>query len=488
MRYARRIPNSKFLTNSKFRIPNSEFQHPPHSHTDRVRLCRNLSPAACGPVQARANWSGTGLDDILTVRLITRSDTSLTIALVAAAIILFRQPLRYVLDMVQDIEGRFRLDLLPALLLLVVVFTFHQYRKWTMARAEAVAAAADAAQARNQSLKLQQLMAFSRALANALDRPSLQQVLWRHLPGFAANRGFWVFIREGDKWELVVQDGTEPLPTVDELKQVAARALSHDGAANAQQPAGIEDACFPLVAGSNVVGVVGIAGTPLLAVEQRSLLDAAAAVMAIGVKNMQLFLDVRDLSLRDGLTGCFNRGYALDALDAELHRACRNRTPLSILMFDVDHFKSVNDRFGHLWGDDLLAAVGEQLGHSLRSTDIRCRYGGDEFLVILPETPALGAQKVADVVRQDLANLKVGNDANPMTVTVSIGVAAATSGELDAKAFIHRADEALYRAKSAGRNRLCVAVPPLFSDTTSGPRAIPHADMPRATPRSASFG
>ena len=425
------------------------------------------------------------------MRLITRSDTSLSVTLIAAAIILFRQPLRYVLDIVQDIEGRFRLDLLPALLLLVIVFTFHQYRKRTLARAEAVAAGADAERARDQSRKLQQLMEFGHALANALDRTSLQQVLWKHLPAFASNRGFWVFVRERDEWQLVVQDGAGTLPTVDRLREVAARALTgtpiEDSRALAAASNTSEDACFPLVAGGDIVGVIGMSGGAPLTIEQRNLIGAVATVMAIGVKNMQLFLDTLELSLRDGLTGCFNRGYALDALEAELHRSRRTGAPLSILMFDVDHFKTVNDRFGHLWGDDLLSAIGEQLGHSMRTSDIRCRYGGDEFLVILPETPALGAQKVADTLRQDIAKLRAGNEANPMEVTVSIGIAAATAGELDAKGFIQRADEALYRAKSAGRNRLSLAVPPLFGDPPAGLRAVSLADAPpRTTPLSAS--
>jgi diguanylate cyclase (GGDEF)-like protein len=424
------------------------------------------------------------------VRLITRGDTSLTVALIAAAIILFRQPLRYVLDSVQDVESRYQLDLLPALLLLVVVFSFHQYRKWTLARAEALTAAADAAQARNQSQKLQQLMAFSRALANALDRTSLEQVLWKHVPGFASNRGFWVFIRQGDHWELVIQNGTEVLPLVDRLKHFAARAVSSTPAGDGDNPPGPSTGCawFPLVAGDDVVGVMGFSGQDDLAWEQRNLAEAAAAIMAIGVKNMQLFLDTRELSLRDSLTGCFNRGYAVDALDAELRRARRTGAPLSILMFDVDHFKAVNDRYGHLRGDDLLTAIGEQLARSMRSTDIRCRYGGDEFLVILPETPLAGAQKVADVLRQDLASLRVGSDANPVTVTISVGVASSSDGELDVKAFIQRADEALYRAKHAGRNRLCV-VAPHPSAGSSGPRAMPPVEVPsRGNRVAARFG
>jgi diguanylate cyclase (GGDEF)-like protein len=422
------------------------------------------------------------------VRLITRSDTSLTVALIASTIILFRQPLRYVLDIVQDIEGRYQLDLLPALMLLVIVFTFHQYRKWTLAQAEAMTAAADAARARYQSQTLQQLMALSQALANALDRASLQQVLCKHVPLFAGDRGFWVFMRNADRWELVIQEGTGVLPSIDQLQQVAARALPGTPASEDGTAAGSGN-CFPLIAGGDIVGVIGISGSAALTTEQVNLAGAAAAVIAFGVRNMQLFLDTKELSLRDGLTGCFNRGYALDALDAELHRSRRTGAPLSILMFDVDHFKGVNDRFGHLRGDDLLSAIGEQLGRSLRATDIRCRYGGDEFLIILPETPAAGAQRVADVIRQDLAAVRVGNDANPTAVTVSIGVAAALPGELDAKVFLNRADEALYRAKSAGRNRLCVAASPLSSEPASGPRALPSVGALRSAERlAARFG
>ena len=430
-------------------------------------------------MQPRAVTGGTGLDDVGAVRLITREDTSLTVALIAATIILFRQPLRYVLDVVQDIEGRYQLDLLPALMLLVMVFSFHQYRKWAIARAEARTAAADAAQARTQSMRMQQLMAFSRALSNALDRVSLQQVLWQHLPGLAANRGFWVVIRQHDRWELVIQDGIEPLPPSARLQQFAEWAASGAAAGEPSDGASIEEGWFPLVAGSDVVGVMGITGAPGLTLEQRNLAGAAAAIMAIGVKNMQLFLDTRELSLRDSLTGCFNRGYAIDALDAELRRSRRTSAPLSILMFDVDHFKSVNDHFGHLRGDELLSAIGEQLGRSMRSTDIRCRYGGDEFLIILPETPLLGAHKVADVLRQDLASLNVGSgDGTPIAVTVSVGVAAATEGELDAKAFIQRADEALYRAKRAGRNRSCVVGLAASGSSPSGPRAVPNVEAP----------
>ena len=426
------------------------------------------------------------------MRLITRNDTSLTVALIAAAVILFQQPLRYVLDIAHDIESRYHLDLLPALLLLVVVVTFHQYRKRVQARADALAATADAALARTQSHRLKQLMTFSQALANALDRSTLQQVLWKHLPALARDRKCWVIVRESDHWEVFLQDTTATPRSVDLLERLATRALGGKTSAVEHGSSGaddVQDACFPLLATGTVVGVLGVDRTPPLSEEEHDVLGAAAALIAIGVKNMQLFLETHELSLRDGLTGCFNRGHGLEALDGEMRRARRTGRPLSILMFDVDHFKTVNDRFGHLKGDELLGAVGAQLGRIMRSTDVRCRYGGDEFLVILPETPVLGAQQVAEGLRQEIANITIAAGDEPVPITISLGVAAAAPGEVDARALIHRADEALYRAKRAGRNRLGVATPPSISGSRSGPSTVEQGHAPaRTAQRSASAG
>ena len=175
---------------------------------------------------------------------------------------------------------------------------------------------------------------------------------------------------------------------------------------------------------------------------------------------MQLFLETREYSLRDGLTSCFNRGHGLETLDGELRRARRSRQPLSILMFDIDHFKTINDELGHLRGDDLLRAVGAQLTRVLRSTDVRCRYGGDEFLIILPDTPLIGAQQVAESVRREMATLAMVRDGRTIPVTVSVGVAAAGPRRLGVTALIQRADDALYQAKRAGRDRCSVAGAP----------------------------
>jgi diguanylate cyclase (GGDEF)-like protein len=128
------------------------------------------------------------------------------------------------------------------------------------------------------------------------------------------------------------------------------------------------------------------------------------------------------------------------------------------MMFDIDGFKTINDELGHLRGDEVLRAVGAQLQRVLRSTDIPCRYGGDEFLIILPDTDILGAGHAAETLRREIATLAIAaTEERVIAVTASVGLAAAAPAELDVAELIVRADEALYRAKRAGRNRVCAS-------------------------------
>ena len=121
-------------------------------------------------------------------------------------------------------------------------------------------------------------------------------------------------------------------------------------------------------------------------------------------------------------------------------------------MFDIDHFKDINDRYGHLCGDAVLAAVGARMREVLRGSDVKCRYGGEEFLVLLPETPIEGAKRVADTLRRELAEMSVPWKDDGLSITASFGVTMAQPSEIDTKALIDRADQALYRAKDQGRN------------------------------------
>jgi diguanylate cyclase (GGDEF)-like protein len=146
----------------------------------------------------------------------------------------------------------------------------------------------------------------------------------------------------------------------------------------------------------------------------------------------------------------------------ELRRSRRSNLPVSLIILDLDHFKAINDKFGHLAGDAALSTVGLRMQTVLRASDVKCRFGGEEFLIILPETTLPGAHHVAEVLRRDLERhpvpwRKEGEQLSEIRVTASIGVTAVVPGELDATAIISRADAALYRAKEKGRNRVCVA-------------------------------
>jgi diguanylate cyclase (GGDEF)-like protein len=376
--------------------------------------------------------------------------------------VIFQRPLRVVWDAALAVQERYNVDLLPALTIFAGVFLFHEARKRQQMKADARAALAESAQARVRSAELERLMALSHALANALDPTTLQQALRRHLPGFTYEREFWVLTRAADRWEIFLQETigirTRPL---EELERMADRVVSREFPANVPVDGVLvgEIRCFPMLAGGVVVGVFGIYDSGMVR-DQQQALGAATGLLAIAVRNVQLLLETRELNVRDGLTSCFTRSHGLERLEGELRRTRRSRQPLSILMFDIDHFKAINDQLGHQRGDDLLRAVGVKLTRVLRSTDMRCRYGGDEFLIILPDTPLLGAQHVADSVRNEIATLAMAAGDQTLPVTVSIGVATAAREEPGIAVLLERADEALYQAKRSGRNQCRLAGAP----------------------------
>jgi diguanylate cyclase (GGDEF)-like protein len=409
------------------------------------------------------------------VRLITRNDASLVVGLIAGTVVIFQRPLRFVWEAAIDVQERYHVDLLPALTIFAGVFIFHEARKRQQAKAVSLAAAAEAAQARARSAELEQLMVFSQALANALDPTTLQQALWRHLPSFVGEREFWLLTRRPDHWETFLQDTTAArMRPLEELEAIADRALARETLPGDRQSGIVEGdvLCLPMIAAGVAVGVFGIHDGATITADQRKALGAATGLIAIAVRNVQLLMETREHSVRDSLTSCFNRGHGIETLDGELRRARRSRQPLSILMFDIDHFKTINDELGHLRGDDLLRAVGAQLTRVLRTTDVRCRYGGDEFLIILPDTPLIGAQQVAESVRREVATLAMVAGGQTIPVTISIGVAAAGRSELGVADLIKRADDALYQAKRAGRDRCSVAGAPATVLVEAEPQAI----------------
>lgn len=167
---------------------------------------------------------------------------------------------------------------------------------------------------------------------------------------------------------------------------------------------------------------------------------------------------IEELAMRDELTGVFNRRYLMETIKTEKHRSERTGSVFSICILDVDHFKQVNDTYGHLAGDQVLQAIAASATGALRQTDYFGRYGGEEFALVLTATMVDGAMVTAERVRASIEALRFADISADLKVTVSIGIADLRHGEDTALTF-KRADEALYRAKEQGRNRCLVAAP-----------------------------
>ena len=166
------------------------------------------------------------------------------------------------------------------------------------------------------------------------------------------------------------------------------------------------------------------------------------------------------LALTDSLTGLYNRRYLNAHLSSMIERSQNDGKPLSLFMLDIDHFKRVNDSYGHASGDEVLRQVAGLISHNLREFDLTARIGGEEFVVVMPDTPIAAAQMVADRMRKMVAEtdmrLRGAATTSPQHVTVSIGVATLVDGE-GGDELLRRADEALYAAKNVGRNRVMIA-------------------------------
>jgi diguanylate cyclase (GGDEF)-like protein len=385
--------------------------------------------------------------------LVARQDRALLVGLAAALIVVFAKPVRYLLDLASEVERSSGLALVPALIILTVVFVVHQQGKRRQARTRAAMAEADAHEAGTRASEVERLVTFGQALGRSLDRDTIREVVTDHLPNLVGTPDAWVMLHADGQWVPLTECADAARDRVRACERAAARGAISEGAWQSAAVLAEGHLCLPMTAGGRPVGVLGIpeAAGPMTDGRQRAV-TMAAALLAISLRNAQLFHEARENSLRDGLTGCVNRTHAMAVIDLELRRARRSGLPVSLIMLDLDHFKKVNDRYGHLGGDAVLAAVGAKLREVLRGSDLKCRYGGEEFLVLLPETPLEGAKRVADTLCRDLANLPIRWQEHTISITASLGVAVAFPAEFDTPALVGRADAALYRAKHHGRN------------------------------------
>jgi diguanylate cyclase (GGDEF)-like protein len=189
--------------------------------------------------------------------------------------------------------------------------------------------------------------------------------------------------------------------------------------------------------------------------EDAQIAAAFAGQAGIAVTNARLFEQVQRMARTDDLTSTLNRRHFFVLAQREFARARRYERPLSAVMLDIDHFKQVNDTYGHATGDEVLRQVAQRCRSSIRDVDILGRYGGEEFALLLPDTTLASAKAgLAERLRRTVADEPVITAHGPITVTVSLGVAELQSDTADVDSLLDSADSALYQAKAAGRNRV----------------------------------
>ncbi len=243
-------------------------------------------------------------------------------------------------------------------------------------------------------------------------------------------------------------------------------AIVFAGGARALAPMDLGLVCFNLVAIALVMYVASVIGR-----EQRGAREAALR-----------------LSRFDSLTGLYSRGHFTTDLEQEILRATRSGRPFAVAMLDLDGLKAANDRFGHEWGDQLLRAVANVLSGDIRVTDVAARYGGDEFVLMLPETDLAGAILVAEKVRVDISRVALPHNGAVVRTSASIGIVTFPDDGRTSVELLRRADMAMYEAKRRGRDQIVrfareVGAPPVRA-TAAAPRvsaaAVPAAIAPAA--------
>ena len=216
----------------------------------------------------------------------------------------------------------------------------------------------------------------------------------------------------------------------------------------------------PLIIGHKALGILRVdsSRTHAYTTEDLRFLNTIGDLGAVAIENAQLYDRVEHLAVTDSLTGLFLRRYLLERLPEEINRQIRRKNALAFLMFDLDHFKEYNDRFGHVAGDIVLRTVGRLLVDFFKDPGMLvCRYGGEEFSVLLPDCPLSRASELAEDVRKRIAEQTIVLRREKTRMTVSIGLALYPQHAQSLQELIHTADLALYQAKTQGRNRVCIA-------------------------------
>lgn len=232
---------------------------------------------------------------------------------------------------------------------------------------------------------------------------------------------------------------------------------------------GLQTECLsvPIVASGEILGLISLCllqesvrnerGLQREITATRIALNRIAKHYALALANLRLREKLRIESIHDPLTGLYNRRYMEESLKREAFRAKRHASQVGLIMLDVDHFKQFNDLHGHDVGDSILQTLGEFLQARIRGEDIACRYGGEEFLLILPETSLEIARQRAEELRVEVQNLTIRVQGKLFHITISLGVVVFPNQHFEIMQTVHAADKALYQAKTSGRNQVVAA-------------------------------
>ena len=295
------------------------------------------------------------------------------------------------------------------------------------------------------------VLTFAKQLLGATATDELRAIVESQLPVLLQGRKVWIASGNQARVEASAPGDDERTPVLGDEVQ--------------------EWTTFALRLGADRVGLLGVESSGGLSPELKSRLQSITPLIAQAVRTAQEVDVFRQASVVDLLTGAATRREGLNRLQAEVKRAQRTGSAMAVLMIDLDHFKSINDGFGHAVGDTLLTAIGQTMVRSLRASDVRCRWGGEEFLIVLPDTSLAQAQIVATNLLQNVAATTVASAKGPVSSTASIGLTVSRPSETDVSRIVGRADMALYQAKHAGR--ACIRV------VLGGFDGEPVADGPR---------
>ena len=300
------------------------------------------------------------------------------------------------------------------------------------------------------------LLTFARHLVDGTARGDVPAAVESYLPAMVNGRKVWI----------AMEPRQQPQPGLDRPRMHHPNVLSDEVQ---------EWTTFALRLEEQRIGLLGVESPGGLAPALRQRVQSLVPLISQALKSAHDVDTFREASVVDLLTGAATRREGLNRLQAEVKRAQRTGSAMAVLMIDLDHFKSINDRFGHAVGDELLTAIGQTMLRTLRATDVRCRWGGEEFLIVLPDTSLAQAQVVATHLLHNLAATTIPSPKGPVSSTASIGLTISRPAETDVNRIVARADMALYQAKHAGRSCMRVVLGGYDGEPVGmeGPRKLP---------------